>query len=318
MGEPRITAEIPFPHDSQTGGVAVGDGSAWVGLLEQGKPDSVLRIDLATNEVVAKIPVTSVPWRKHIVVTNDAVWVASYGLIERIDPATNAVIARVELRGREISALAADATALWAVTYDDSGKCILVRINPSTNGIVAEIRLEAQLTGYQDEVLIGDGAVWILGIRWIPREDTEYGSDLIRVDSATNAIVEPIPVGGFNMVMAADAVWVRFPADGAFDGTESGEPELWLWTRVDVVTNEVSKPFAFEDSGLALVTPDSLWSVGYDEHDYVRVTRFDPNTLAVEARSEPVKSYYHDAVVDPASGTVWVSAVWNLVRFDIR
>ncbi len=40
----------------------------------------------------------------------------------------------------------------------------------------------------------------------------------------------------------------------------------------------------------------------------VRVTRFDPDTLDVEARSEPLRSYYHDAELDPASGTVWVSA----------
>lgn len=161
--------------------------------------------------------------------------------------------------------------------------------------------------------MLGAGSVWVLGVRWFEAEDAEHGSDLIRVDPATNQVAARIPVGGFHMVMGTDEVWVRFPADGAFD--RSGE--RWLWTRVDVRTNEPSEPFEFEDHGLRLVTPDALWSVGYDEHELVRVTRFDPETLEVEARSEPIRSYFHDAVIDSASGTVWVSAVWSVVRVDI-
>jgi hypothetical protein len=65
------------------------------------------------------------------------------------------------------------------------------------------------------------------------------------------------------------------------------------------------------------VTPDALWSVGYDEQENVRVTRFDPETLQVVARSEPIRSYFTDAALDAASGTVWVSAVHSIVRVDI-
>lgn len=62
-GEPRITAEIPVPYDAYNLGVAVGAGSAWVGLepKEQNREDSVIRIDLATNEIVAEIPVAEAP-----------------------------------------------------------------------------------------------------------------------------------------------------------------------------------------------------------------------------------------------------------------
>jgi hypothetical protein len=86
---------------------------------------------------------------------------------------------------------------------------------------------------------------------------------------------------------------------------------------VDLGTGQPSEPFRFEVDGLKLVTPEALWSVGYDEQENVRVTRFDPDTLDVEARSEPVRSYYHDAVLDAASGTVWISALSAIVRFDI-
>lgn len=74
-GEPRITAEIPLPDGAFGGGVAVGAGSAWVGLSPQGRDrvEKVIRIDLATNEIVAEIPVRDTPWRGGIAATADAV-----------------------------------------------------------------------------------------------------------------------------------------------------------------------------------------------------------------------------------------------------
>jgi len=321
-GEPRITANIPFADpevDDPIGGVAVGAGSAWVGLSRRGTSGAVARIDLETNQVLTEVPVRETPYRKGISATDHAVWVASTGVLERIDPATNAVVASVDLQGRSVSAIAADATAVWAVAVteptDQGGQWTgsLVRVDPARNAVVAEIPLGLQVSGYEDEVVLGAGAVWVLGVRWFEQEDAEYGSDLIRIDPTTNRVAARVPVGGFHMVMGSGEVWVRFPADGVFD--QSGE--RWLWTRVNVGTNEASEPFEFDDQGLRLVTPDALWSVGYDERENVRVTRFDPETLGVEARSEPIRSYFHDAVLDPASGTVWISAVWSLVRVDI-
>lgn len=117
------------------------------------------------------------------------------------------------------------------------------------------------------------------------------------------------------MVFGMGDMWVRFPADGVFDSY--GEEESWLWTRVDPQTNEVMEPFPFDDEGLQFVSPEALWSVGYDEKTNVRVTRFDPTTLEAVVQSEPIRSYYTSATLDPASGTVWVSAVSTIVRIDI-
>jgi hypothetical protein len=314
-GTPHVTAEVQLPAHSIGGGVTVGAGSAWAGLVpdDRGGDDAVIRIDLSTNDITAEIPVDTGPSRNQITATDDAVWIASHGLLERIDPATNTVVARVEIPGRDVLAITADATDVWAVTIDPSFGGILVRVNVSTSGVVAEIPLGPQITGYEDEVEVGAGAVWLLGSRWIEKRDAEYGSDLIRVDPSTNEVAARIPVGGFQMVIAHDAIWVRFPADGVFDATN----EHWLWTRVDVATNEPSEPFALDAAGLKIVTPEALWSVDYDADKNVRVTRFDPRTLAVQARSAPIRSYFHDAVLDPTSGSVWVSAVHTIVRIDI-
>jgi hypothetical protein len=312
-GTAKITATISLPEGTIGGGVAVGSGSVWTGLNDShGRDGAVIRIDPATNEIVATIAVAQGPGRKRIAATDDAVWVASTGLLQRIDPATNSVVASVEIPARSISAITADSSDVWAVTIDADGG-VLVRIDTATNAIVAEIPLGSQITGYEDAVQIGAGSVWVIGVTWIERENAEYGSDLIRVDPATNTVAARIPVGGFRMAVGPDAVWVTFPADGAFD--TSGEH--WLWTKVDLGNNEASPPFRLQAASLELVTAEGLWSVDYDEQEYVRVTRFDPLTLSVESRSEPVRSYFHDALLDPASGTVWVSTLNSIVRLDI-
>jgi DNA-binding beta-propeller fold protein YncE len=167
-GKPRITARIAVPDGAFGSGVAVGAGSAWVGVQPQKRNGngSVLRIDLATNKVVAEIPVAEAPSRKRIAATDDAVWVGSTGLLERVDPATNAVVATVAIPDRSISAIAADGAAVWAITIDRSNQGLLVRVDPATNEIVAEVPLGPQIAGYEDEVQVGAGSVWVLGVRW--------------------------------------------------------------------------------------------------------------------------------------------------------
>jgi hypothetical protein len=310
-GTAKITATISLPEGTIGGGLAVGAGSLWSGLNDDGN-GAVDRIDPATNQIVATIAVARGPYRKGIAATDDAVWVASTGLLQRIDPATNSVVASVEIPDRSISAIAADSSDVWAVTIGADGG-VLVRVDAATNAIVAEIPLGSQITGYGDEVKIGAGSVWVIGVTWIEREDAEYGSDLIRVDPATNTVAARIPVGGFRMTVGPDAVWVTFPADGVFN--TSGE--RWLWTKVDLRNNEASRPFRFQATSLALVTAEGLWSVDYDEQEYVRVTRYDPLTLSEESRSEPVRSFFHDALLDPTSGTVWVATLHAIVRLDI-
>jgi hypothetical protein len=185
-------------------------------------------------------------------------------------------------------------------------------VDQRTNSIAAEIPLGYEFTGYEDEVLIGGGSIWVLGVRWDEERNTEYGTDLIRVDPVTDTISARIPVGGFQMAVGPESVWVRFPLDGAFDSSE----EQWRWTTVDYATNQPSPPFVF-DVGLQVITENDLWGVSYDRWDYPRASRFEAQTLERESRSEPVRSLYHDAVIDPASKTVWISTSTEIVRLDI-
>ena len=326
-GEPTITAEIAVPEGLTAYDVAVGAGAAWIaldeGIVDDGGGGWIGRIDPTTNEIVAQIAVESSPYRDQIAATDDAVWIASGSVIERIDPATNEIVARVELGDRSAVSIAADATAVWALAIntpsDDPREWTgrLVRIDPATNEIVADVPLGSHPVGYIDELRLGGGSVWVLGVLLPDPEGPEYGSDLIRVDPATNEIVARIAVPGFHMAAGDDEVWVRYPEDGVVDSPG----ETWLWTRVDASTNQPSSPFAFDGDdpgdGLILVTREALWSVGYDEQGAVRVTSFDPATLEVTAQSAPFNTQFHGAVVDAATRTVWVATGESMVRLDI-
>lgn len=214
--------------------------------------------------------------------------VASTGLLQRIDPATNAVVADVDLADRFVSAITAAGSNVWAITIGSAGG-VLVRVDQRATEIVAEIPLGFEFAGYEDQVLAGGGSIWALGVTWNQERDIEYGSDLVRVDPETNTISERIAVGGFQMAVSPESVWVRFPLDGAFDGGD----ERWRWTTVDYSTNEPSASFEF-DAGLRLVTEDDVWTVGDAAHDYARVSRYDVQSLELASRGSsggsPIRS----------------------------
>lgn len=327
-GEPTITAEIPVPDGLQAiGGLAVGAGSAWValdeGVIDDASAGSIGRIDLATNELVATIPVERTPWRGQMAATDDAVWAGTGDEIVRIDPASSQIVSRIEIPGgRFVSGVAADGEAVWALAIDTSSleasawTGSLVRIDPDSNAIVADIPLGDHPVGYLDVLRVGAGSVWVLGVLLPQPEGPEYGSDLIRVDPATNTIAARIPVPGFHMAVGADEAWVLFPADGVVDSST----ETWRWTRIDSSTNEPSPPFTFESGvfGLRLVTSEALWTVEEDDQGEGWVTSYDPATLDVLSRSAPIAHPLHDALVDAASRTVWIAGRDVIVRLDIE
>jgi hypothetical protein len=315
----RPVAEVPIPYprdQSIGGGIAVGSEAVWIGVAsgEDNADGSIMRIDQRTNEIVAEVPIAGPTFRHRVAVTEDAVWAATTfeGIVQRIDPVSNEVIAEIDLGG-ELSALAANETAVWVIVIDDrteqdgGSPSRLVRIDPSTNEVVAEVPLGEAATGYEDGIVLGEDAVWVLGSRLLA-DDREDGGDLVRIDTATNAIAATIPIDGFRMVMAEDGrtIWVRSPKDGVFDERS----EEWVWREVDTATNAVSARFSFPsnlDGGLLVVDAVALWSVTYDKNESVVVVSFDPETLAVETMSRPIESYYTDALVDVEQGTAWIT-----------
>lgn len=318
-GTPALS-DVALPGGLSAMRLAIGEGAVWaLASTDQGASSVLLRIDPATNEVVATTPLEADPW--YVAAGGGAVWVGfpQSGTIQRIDAGTNEVRGKIRLPGDGVSAIAADDQAVWVEVIQDRSDqgqqnlASLVRIDPGTSEVVATIPLEG-LSGYDDEIAIGAGAVWVAGVN-LTAPSEERGAELMRIDPTTNTIGAVVPVSAFSVRAGADAVWVTSPADGVNDSVH--KPESWVAREIDPTTNEVSAPIPLPGnvSGVLAVTADGVWFSGYDDQGLIHPVRLQNG--AFDASLPPIDSVYTDMAFDDASGMIWVAAIRGLERIDL-
>jgi YVTN family beta-propeller protein len=211
----RETPTIALPA-APTGLAAAAD-AVWVLTPSDG---SVVRIDPATNQVVASVPVGRAP--SGLAVGAGAVWVSrrSDGAVVRIDPAANRVVATIPV-GRAPGALAVAGGIVW-VALPGSG---LGRIDPGSN----QATMVPVARCCDGELAAGDGALWVAN-----RGD----GTLVRVDPATGRVAARVLLPRttdqrpHRVAVGDEAVWVT--SAGARRGTAN-----LLW-RVDPASNQVN------------------------------------------------------------------------------
>ena len=137
--------------------LAAGLGSVWVGVPNS---SSVVRIDEATNAVLARIGTLSASPCGGLAVGPVAVWITSCdggNLLARMDPTTNLAVTTVDLGGRAYTTvLVADAPWTWPTGG------LLVRIDPATNKLDRAI---APGSGYGPgggDVVVAAGSMWLM------------------------------------------------------------------------------------------------------------------------------------------------------------
>lgn len=143
---------------------AVGGGSVW--SLHDG---GIGRWNTTTGELLAVIAI-DVAEVTELLFAHGALWVTAKedGLVLRIDPATNAVVATIE-SGPGAHGLAADENGLWVTNYRANS---VSRIDPGTNEVVATIEGVGSGVG----IAAGGGATWV----------STQGEGISRIDPATN------------------------------------------------------------------------------------------------------------------------------------
>jgi YVTN family beta-propeller protein len=142
-------------------GVSFGAGAVW--LCEHlDSSFGLTRLDPQSNQVQAQVALNeSTNWVSFctaVVAVDKAVWALtsiddspdSVSLIH-IDPASNKVIARIEVRADPFH-FAADARGVWVISPHEG----LARIDPKTNRVVGNMTLPGAAG-----VAIGAGAVWV-------------------------------------------------------------------------------------------------------------------------------------------------------------
>jgi DNA-binding SARP family transcriptional activator/ABC-type transport system substrate-binding protein len=145
----RVLQRIALPTEgaaqpSVTGTVAVGAGSLWVahGLSR------VARLDPDTGRLLASI---EVPAANSVAVGDGSVWVAGSdaGLLARIDPATNSVVARVKLQPY-LCCVAVGGGFVWAMNWR------VWKLSPE-----GEILSSVPIDGDGANLTFSNGALWV-------------------------------------------------------------------------------------------------------------------------------------------------------------
>jgi YVTN family beta-propeller protein len=183
--------------------VAVGPGAVWVGKTSGG----VGRVDPASDEVVAKVPVGNNP--SAIAVGIGGVWITDDvdNTVTRIDPANANAVTAITPVGQGPGAVATGEGAVWvANTQDDT----VARIDPRSAAVIATIPVGRRPTG----IAAGAGAVWVAN---------SLSGTVTRIDPDTNRVGATIDVGEApqGITIANDLVWVSVQARAAPPGPPS-------------------------------------------------------------------------------------------------
>jgi YVTN family beta-propeller protein len=219
-----------------------------------------------------------------LTVGEGAVWAISTAesALMRIDPARNAVVARIKVAPPE--ATAAGDGAVW-LAYPSND--VVSRIDPATNKVTARIHVGPQPAG----IALSRGAVWVAN---------SGGPSVSRIDPGTNRVVATIRVGPrlaccaehVSLTMAGGKLWVAVPNANEI-------------VRIDPTTNDVVATLKLPYSPCAFLAADrtSVWSAGGGCAD--TVGRIDVRTKAVTAQvREP-----HAVGLALAFGSVWAAVI---------
>ncbi len=199
----------------QPRGVAALDGSIWVA---NGRGASIMRVDAATNDVVAEIETRPRPIT--LVAAGGSLWASVLDgdrtdddRILRIDPATNEVTAHVEVP--VFHNIATDGESIWAV----DGAGTLRRLSVASATVLGDTTVGAGTVGLGAE----DGVVWGIredGVAW------RLGTDGELLEFELGVAVP----GRSRVAVGGERVWIAVPGTilvlDALDGHPLGEIEL--------------------------------------------------------------------------------------------
>ena len=157
---------------------------------------TVTRLDLATGRsATGGIPAAPTG----IVVTNNAVWVASSfsPQLFRLDPSSAQVVGTVSLP-TPADALAASGSTVWVVNQQAG---TLVRVNTQTEQATVALRRLGGPLGIQ----AADGQLWIAA---------SFARRLLRIDPSTLTITPfPLPLAAQALSIGCGAIWMTNPAE---------------------------------------------------------------------------------------------------------
>lgn len=194
-----------------------------------------------------------------VLVTNDAVWVAGtkpYS-VQRIDPMTNRIVAKVVLPGEACSGLAFGFKSVWIPVCGK--RPTLIRVDAEKNAVIAALPVPA--VEAEGGISTSDDSVWLV---------TDKNGTLSRIDPSTNSVRQKvsIPPGSYNPIFSDGIVWIT--------GAERG-----LLTAVDALTGSVLDSVAVGSKPRFLTAGGrSIWTLNQDDGTVSRVDEKSRKVIA--------------------------------------
>lgn len=194
-----------------------------------------------------------------VLITDDAVWVASTKpyAVQRIDPATNRIVAKVGVSGEACSGLTSGFGSIWVPVCGK--KAELVRIDAAKNTISATIPVAP--AGPEGGITASDDSVWMV---------SDKNGTLNRIDPSTNRLRQKIsiPSGSYNPIFSNGIVWIT--------GVESS-----VLTAVDAANGKVLESVAVGPKPRFLAAGGgSVWTLNQGDGTVSRVDERSRKVIA--------------------------------------
>jgi YVTN family beta-propeller protein len=253
-------------------------------------PNSVGRIDAATDEIVAAIPTTGTA-PGAVVWAEGSLWVANTvsRTVARIDPATNRVVQTVPSSGAPTDLAAGDGM-VWVLNGLHG---TVLAIDPRTNEVTGTTDVPVGSAG----IAVGAGAVWVTDA---------FDATVVRIDPETRQVVgrihlgEPGTVSPQAIAVDDDSLWVADRLNPLLLEVDAASGEVVATPGLRAVPTEI-----------AVGVHGTVWVTSYDA-DLVSV--LDPETL----QTTTVSMDRGPTGVAAGDGWVWVVASldWTVARID--
>jgi streptogramin lyase len=267
--------------------VSVGAGGVWVT-----GSSGVTRIDLATNQVLASIPVPGTGDHSRIAIGEGWVWVTapelrddgSRGNLVRIDPATSGIEATFHIGG-PITGLGIGGGSVW-VTIPGNGPGGLLQIDPTTGEVLQRVQVEAS----------PGPPVYAYGFVWVASTDS-----VTKIDPVTATVVGELSVPN-----------VQASGDGSLWGVGDDASVV----RVDPASGKVQATIPIPRAIAVSVDGPTVWvlvaprssnpTLFYPVRGTAAVERIDPATNAVIGEPLPLMDL-QPLALSSGDGKVWIA-----------
>jgi streptogramin lyase len=231
----RVTALVELPGEP-CAGLAAGFGSLWVPLC--GKPNSLARVDLKTNRLIAVLPIGPAAAEGGIAAGGGSVWMVTdaNGVLARIDPKTGRVRQTVAVPPGSYNPLYRDGV-VW-VTGHDAG--VVTAVDAASGAVLATLPVGAG----PRFLTAGAGSIWIL---------LQGTGEVVRIDARTRRVSARIAAGlagrGGDISFGGGRVWP----------TLAGIP----LSEIDAQTNTLRRQWVGPGGDSLAWTSGAIWLTDY-------------------------------------------------------